>query len=516
MSADDVVAMTGRPPAIHVDGVSKRYGSLQALHEVSLSVALGEVRALMGLNGAGKSTLVKIISGVVIPDAGDIFVGGEQVHFRTPADAMNAGVSTVHQELSLVPGLTVADNIFLGQWPTRAGSVIDRRSLTTASQALLERVHSRATPGVRAGSLSIGEQQLVEIARAVGQDAKVLILDEPTSSLSAQEGDELITLVRKLAASGVAVIYISHRMDEIHRVADSATVLRDGRLVDTVEIQSTDTRSMFAMMTGRRQIDPGVLRAPAADAPVVLSVRGLTNAALKGISFDLARGELLGIAGVLGSGRTSLLEAIVGAQPSTGDVLVRGVDAGRRSVHRMRRHGIGLAPESRRTHGLAMSLPIGDNISMGCLPLVSVAGVVAPGKEGRMLRHVMQRLSVRWRLSDPPSTLSGGNQQRVVLGRWLANGATVLLLDEPTRGVDIQGKREIYDLLLGLSSAGISTIFATSEFEELYRLANRSLVLRHGELIADVDLRDVDEEELMLLAMGEGRPSTMARIEESS
>lgn len=504
------------PAAICVEGVGKRYGSLQALHEVSMSVAPGEVRALMGLNGAGKSTLVKIISGVVIPDSGTIRVAGGQVDFRTPADAMNSGVSTVHQELSLVPGLTVADNIFLGQWPTRLGSVVDRRELAAAARALLARVHSRATPGARAGSLSIGEQQLVEIARAVGRDAKVLILDEPTSSLSVQEGDELIALVRKLAASGVAVIYISHRMDEIHRVADSATVLRDGQLVDTVGIGATDTRSMFAMMTGRRQIDPGELPALASDAPVVLSVRGLTNAALQGISFDLAEGELLGVAGVLGSGRTSLLEAIAGAQPSTGDVVVRGVHTGRRSVARMRRHGLGLAPESRRTHGLAMSLPIGNNISMGCLPQVSVGGVMSSRKESKLLRHVMERLSVRWRLSDPPSTLSGGNQQRVVLGRWLANGARVLLLDEPTRGVDIQGKREIYDLLLELSAAGISTVFATSEFEELYRLANRSLVLRHGELIADVDLRDIDEQELMMLAMGEGRPSTMARAEESS
>jgi sugar transport system ATP-binding protein len=507
---------TETPAAISVEGLSKRYGSLQALHEVTMNVAPGEVRALMGLNGAGKSTLVKIISGVVIPDAGVIHVAGEQVDFRTPANAMDSGVSTVHQELSLVPGLTVADNIFLGQWPTRVCSVVDRRELTTAARGLLERVHSRALPGARAGTLSIGEQQLVEIARAVGRDSKVLILDEPTSSLSVQEGDELIALVRKLAASGVAVIYISHRMDEIHRVADSATVLRDGQLVETVDIGATDTRSMFAMMTGRRQIDPGELPALTPDAPVVLSVRGLTNTALKDVSFDLARGELLGVAGVLGSGRTSLLEAIVGAQPSTGEVLVRGVQTGRRSVARMRRHGIGLAPESRRTHGLAMSLSIGNNISMGCLPLVSVGGVVSTRKESTLLRHVMQRLSVRWWLSDPPSTLSGGNQQRVVLGRWLANGATVLLLDEPTRGVDIQGKREIYDLLHELSSAGISTVFATSEFEELYRLANRSLVLRHGELIADVDLRDIDEEELMMLAMGEGRPSTMARTEESS
>ncbi|MGE0215613.1 sugar ABC transporter ATP-binding protein [Mycolicibacterium sp.] len=516
MSGSDAGTMTGSHPAIRVEGLCKRYGSLQALRDVSMSVAPGEVRALMGLNGAGKSTLVKIISGVVAPDAGEIHVAGEQVHLRTPADAMNAGVSTVHQELSLVPGLTVADNIFLGQWPTKAGSVIDRRGLATASRALLDRVHSRALPGARVGSLSIGEQQLIEIARAIGQDAKVLILDEPTSSLSVQEGDELIALVRKLAATGVAVVYISHRMDEIHRVADSATVLRDGQLVDTVDLASTDTRSMFAMMTGRRQIDPGELPATDPEAPVVLSVRGLSNAALANISFDLTQGELLGVAGVLGSGRTSLLEAIVGAQPSTGDVIVRGVPTGRRSVARMRRHGIGLAPESRRTHGLAMSLPIGSNISMGSLPSISVAGVLSARRENRLLSHVMQRLSVRWRLADPPSTLSGGNQQRVVLGRWLANGATVLLLDEPTRGVDVQGKREIYDLLLELSAAGISTIFATSEFEELYRLATRSLVLRHGRLIADVDLRDIDEEELMMLAMGEHRPSAMARIEESS
>lgn len=500
--------------AIAVEGASKSFGSLQALHDVSIDVAPGEVRAMLGLNGAGKSTLVKIISGVLIPDSGTVRVADREVQFRTPGDAMDAGVATVHQELSLVPGLTVADNIFLGRWPTSGGSVVDRRNLTKASSALLELVHSKAKPGMRAGSLSIGEQQLVEIARAIGRDSQVLILDEPTSSLSAQEGDELIALVRKLAASGVAVIYISHRMDEIHRVADSATVLRDGQLVETVAMAETDTRSLFAMMTGRRQIDPGHAPRRTDDESVVLQVRNLTSNSLRGISFDLAEGEMLGVAGVLGSGRSSLLEAIVGAQPSTGDVVVRGVDPGRRTVARMRRQGIGLAPESRRTHGLAMSLPIGHNISMGCLPLVSVGGVISPGKESRLLHHVMERLHVRWRLSDPPSTLSGGNQQRIVLARWLANGATVLLMDEPTRGVDIQGKREIYDLLLELSEAGVSTIFATSEFEELYRLATRSLVLRHGELIADVDLRDVNEEELMLLAMGEGPESSPERTEE--
>lgn len=498
--------------AIAVEGLSKAYGSLQALSDVSLSVRPGEVRALLGLNGAGKSTLVKIISGAVIPDAGSVRAAGRVVDFASPADAMDAGVATVHQELSLVPGLTVADNIFLGRWPT-SGSMVDRRKLMSESAALLRRVHSRANPAMRADALSIGEQQLVEIARGVGRESKVLILDEPTSSLSVQEGDELIALVRKLALTGVAVIYISHRMDEIHRVADSATVLRDGKVVETIDIVATDSRSLFAMMTGRRQVDDGRATLRGARGPNVLEVRNLNNRALKGISFQLAEGELLGVAGVLGSGRTSLLEAIVGAQPSSGDVVVRGIDVRRRTVARMRQHGIGLAPESRRTHGLAMSLPIGDNISMGCLPLVSVGGVMSGGKEKKLLRHVMQRLQVQWSLGAAPSSLSGGNQQRVVLARWLANGATVLLLDEPTRGVDVQAKREIYDLLLELSSSGVSTIFATSEFEELYRLSSRSLVMRNGELIADVDLNEVDEEQLMLLAMGEGQPILTDRIE---
>ncbi|GAA5167988.1 MULTISPECIES: sugar ABC transporter ATP-binding protein [Amycolatopsis] len=493
----------GTLPAISVRGASKAYGSLQALRDVDLEVAPGEVRALLGLNGAGKSTLVKMLSGVVVPDAGVIRVAGAETVFRSPHHAMGCGVATVHQELSLVPGLSVADNVFLGRWPTRPGSVVDRRALQDAAKQVLERVHCSVAPATRTGKLSIGQQQLVEIARAVGRESRVLILDEPTSSLSAQEADDLIALVKRLAATGVAVIYISHRMDEIHCVADSATVLRDGQLVGTVAMAETTSRALFGMMTGHRQLEPGEAPARPVDSPVVLKVRGLRSDALRGISFDLREGELLGVAGVLGSGRTSLLEALAGARPSTGAVTVNGVSAERRTVGRMRRHGVGLAPENRRTHGLAMSLPIRSNILMGCLPLVSRAGVVSSGSGGRLLRQTMERLRVHWRLNDPPSTLSGGNQQRVVLGRWLANGATVLLLDEPTRGVDIRGKREIYDLLLELSASGVSTIFATSEFEELYRLATRSLVLRHGELVGDVDLRDTGEEQLMMLAMGE-------------
>ena len=499
--------MSGEPvPALAVEGLGKSYGTTRALHDVSLSIRPGEVRALLGLNGAGKSTLIKILSGVFGPDDGSITLAGAPTVLRSPHEAMAAGIATVHQELSIVPGLSVAENVFLGRWPTTAGTRIDRRALIRASRALLQLLHAPFSPLAKAGDLPIGSQQLVEIARAVGSEPHVLMLDEPTSSLSVAEADDLIALVRKLADAGVAVVYISHRMDEIHRVADSISVLRDGRLVGTMPVQGSDARSIFSMMTGERQVTAaGVPVGSAARRPTALEVRGLTNQEISDVSFDLAEGEILGVAGVLGSGRTSLLRALAGAAPSSGRVAVRGRPVGRRTVARMRRCGVGLAPEDRKAQGLAMELSIASNVTMGCLPLVSTWGVSSARKEKQVLAAVMRRFGVAWRVSDPPSSLSGGNQQRVVLGRWIANGARILLLDEPTRGVDVHAKGQLYDLLAELSGLGISTIFTTSEFEELYRLTTRSLVLRHGRVLADVDLGEVTEEELMVLAMGEGK-----------
>jgi sugar transport system ATP-binding protein len=405
----------------------------------------------------------------------------------------------------------VAENIFLGRWPTRPGTGLDRRRMIKEAGALLHRVGATASPYGTAGDLSIGDQQLVEIARALGSNPHVLMLDEPTSSLSVPEADKLIALVRRLAETGVAIVYISHRMDEIRRVADSVTVMRDGEHIRTVQLGGATTREIVAMMTGERPATGAAVArervappAAAAAGPAALSVKDLGNDHLEGISFDLRPGEILGVAGVLGAGRTSLLRALAGADHSTGTVSVHGRPTARRNLRAMQRRGIGLAPEDRKAEGLALTLSIRENISLGCLPKISRVGTMSGRREKALLSDVMGRLGVRWRTAAPPTTLSGGNQQRVVLGRWLANGARILLLDEPTRGVDVRAKREIYDLLGELSATGVSTVFATSEFDELYHVADRSLVLRRGRLVADVDLHEVDEEQLMLVAMGDG------------
>jgi sugar transport system ATP-binding protein len=497
--------------ALEVDALSKTFGTVRAVRSVGLRLRAGEIRAVLGLNGAGKSTLIKMLGGAVDPDEGTIAVGGNPVRFRSPADAMAQGIATVYQELTIVPGLSVAENIFLGRWPTRPGTGLDRRRMTREATALLHRVGATASPYATAGDLSIGDQQLVEIARALGANPHVLMLDEPTSSLSVPEADKLIALVRRLAETGVAIVYISHRMDEIRRVADSVTVMRDGALIDTVQVGSASTREIVTMMTGDRAaaaaagtVSVRERRELPTDAPAALSVQDLGNEHLDGISFDLRQGEILGVAGVLGAGRTSLLRALAGADPSSGTVFVHGEHVGRRHLAAMQRRGIGLAPEDRKAQGLALSLSIRENLTLGCLPAISTTGIMSTRKEKSTITAVMDRLGVRWRPAAPPTTLSGGNQQRVVLGRWLANGARILLLDEPTRGVDVRAKREIYALLTELAEQGVSTLFSTSEFDELYHVADRSLVLRRGRLVADVDLHEVDEEHLMLVAMGDG------------
>ncbi|GAA4690878.1 sugar ABC transporter ATP-binding protein [Pseudonocardia yuanmonensis] len=515
---DSAGADTAEPTervALEVEGLTKSFGAVRAVRAVDLRLRAGEIRAVLGLNGAGKSTLVKMLSGVVEPDAGAISIAGNPVRFRTPADAMAAGLSTVHQELTIVPGLSVAENIYLGRWPTRRGAGLDRRRMVKEAAGLLDRVGARASPQGMAGDLPIGDQQLVEIARAVGTRPHVLLLDEPTSSLSVPEADRLIALVRRLAESGVAIIYISHRMDEIRRVADSVSVMRDGSLIETVAVGTASTREIVAMMTGDRPTGPSLRRpATVAPAPVsaaatppdhaALSVRDLSTAHLHGIGFDLRRGEVLGVAGVLGAGRTSLLRALAGADPYSGTVTVRGQAVRRGGLRTMRRRGVGLAPEDRKSEGLALGLSIRENVAVGCLSRISRGGVVSRGRERAVLTEVMSRLGVHWRVDAPPTTLSGG-KPAARRARPLAGERRPR---PPARRADPRGRRpgETRDLRPALRAGRrrVSTIFCTSEFDELYHVASRALVLRRGRLVADADLTEIDEQQLMLVAMGEG------------
>lgn len=493
-------------PALAAEGLTKTYPGVRALSAVDLALRRGEVRALLGKNGAGKSTLVKVLSGAIRPDAGRVAIEGEVVRLTSTADARNAGIATVYQELSLVPELSVAENIMLGRWPTvgRKGiGGINRQTMRERAQEALAQLDVDLKPHRRVSALSVAERQVVEIAKALSFRPKVLILDEPTSSLPGHEVDVLLELVRRLAARGMAVVYVSHRMKEIPRVADSVTVLRDGRLVATLPVADTSTADIVKMMTGGSW-ERSSFAANAATDEVVLRVRHLTRPGkLHGVSFDLRRGEILGLAGLLGAGRTELLHAIFGLDPDVaGTVVVEGREQNARSPRQMIAAGVGLAPEDRKRDGLALGLSVAHNLVLSCFNRVARGPVLSATAERSLTRATVQRLAVKTpALTTPVGLLSGGNQQKVILGKWLNARSRILMLDEPTRGIDIEAKDQIYLLLRELAAEGLSVLIVSSEFEELFLVCDRLLVLNHGRVVGESAVSDTNLNDVMALAM---------------
>lgn len=492
--------------AIAASALVKFYPGVQALKGVDFTVAPGEVRALLGKNGAGKSTLVKILSGAASPDAGTLWVAGEAVSVFTPRQARALGVATVHQELSLVPELSVAENILLGRWDAhRRGLLIDRLSMQREAAAVLVEFGVPLDPTAKVSKLSIAQQQLVEIARGLSMKPRVLILDEPTSSLCASEVDMLLQMVSKLSERGVAVIYVSHRMDEIQRVAHSVSVLRDGQHVATVPIADAPTSEIVRLMTGEAQDAAQVTRVPRAPGPVALKVSGLsTIKKLKRIDLQLRQGEIVGLAGVLGSGRTELLRAIYGLDPiSEGRIEVLGKSIAHRTPQSMIRHGVGLAPEDRKKEGLVLDMGVAQNLVMSSLHKVVRRSMISRRRESKLAQQSAARMSVKLAsLADPVRSLSGGNQQKVVLGKCINADVKVFLLDEPTRGVDIAAKRHIYELLEELAAQGTAVLVASSELEELMLFCDRLLVMRDGSIVDEREVAGTHLNEVMATAMG--------------
>ncbi|MFE7392213.1 sugar ABC transporter ATP-binding protein [Streptomyces sp. NPDC057582] len=495
-------------PVLEVTNLSKAYGPVLALDDVSLRLERGEVRALLGKNGAGKSTLVKVISGAVRPDSGTIRVSGEAVRWSGPAAAQAGGISVVHQELSLVPGLSVAENICLGRWPRRAArALIDAKAVERTALRALQLVGEHIPPWREAGRLSLADQQLVEIAKGIVHDPQVLILDEPTSSLNAREADMLLALVRRLAAGGVSIIYVSHRMQEIPRVADSVTVMRDGAEVATMPIAQASPSRVAELITGDVQLSresrsTGVRRVTS--SPPLLSVRDFTMPhLLNGVSFDVHEGEVLGIAGLLGSGRSEILESIFGARHDVlGDVKLGGRKIARRSPSRMLSLGVGMSSEDRRNAGIVPMLSVFENMLLSARGRVLPKFWVRPAREQRMVAEQIEALGVA--TSTPQKAivnLSGGNQQKVVIGRLLASNLKVLLLDEPTRGVDLHAKQQLYALIRELARSGVAIVFVSSELEELAEVCDRVLVLRGGRIVDEVPGEDAAPEKLLALTM---------------
>ncbi|WP_292222261.1 sugar ABC transporter ATP-binding protein [Mesorhizobium sp.] len=510
-SGDDAAA-AGRPAVVlSAEHISKTFGGIAALVDVGFDLRRGEIHALMGENGAGKSTLMKILSGVYTDYDGTVNVDAHPIRFAGVRDAEHAGIAIIHQELNLVPELSVADNIFLGREKLIAGLIVDRKASSHAAGALLQRLGIELNPEARVGSLRVGEQQLVEIAKALSMSARILIMDEPTSALSPAECQRLFRIIRQLADSGVAIVYISHRIDEVMHLAGRVTVFRDGRHVLTEGMARLDENNIISAMVGRSLLASSQEeRGPS--GKVVLSVSGLSlskpdrhgwRTALDGVGFDLAEGEILGIGGLLGSGRTEILETIFGSSGGRagGEIRLDGMPVEIRSPRDARRLGIALVTEDRKTQGLHLQASITDNVALPLVGALARFGLRSLAGEQDLARHAVKALGIRCgTIEQPAGTLSGGNQQKVVIGKWLATRPRVLLLDEPTRGIDVGAKREIYDLIFKLARDGLAIAVISSELPELLHLSDRILVMADGRQTGILSRAQASEEAIMRLA----------------
>ncbi|QSR24924.1 sugar ABC transporter ATP-binding protein [Nocardioides aromaticivorans] len=492
-------------------GITKQFSSVRALDGIDLEVAAGEVHCLLGQNGAGKSTLIKILSASYQPDEGTIWWKGEEVRFGHPQAAIDAGVATIYQELDLVPGLTVAENVFLGHEISTVG--FSRRAATNRrAQEILARLgHGEISPTQLVGDLSPAGQQVVSMARALSHEVDLLILDEPSAVLDSGEVENLFRVIRALTAQGVAIVYISHRLEEIRQIGDRITVLKDGSTVATgLPAATTPTADLIKLMTGRsiEYVFPERSR-EAAPGEVVLEVSELSlDGVFDHVSFDVRAGEIVGLAGLVGSGRTEILEAVYGARrASSGTVTVDGRRVRRGAVHAAVAAGMGLAPEERKSQGLLLDQAVFANISVSSMKDFQRVGFIQRAREKAKAGELVASLDVRPRnISRHVRTMSGGNQQKVVVARWLLRGCRVLLLDEPSRGVDVGARAEIYKLIRSLADSGVAVVVVSSEVEEVLGLADRVLVIREGCVVHESASHEIDESRVLDLVM-EGTPA---------
>ena len=498
-------------PALAAVGVSKRFGVVRALDDVTLAVRSGEILALVGENGAGKSTLVRIFEGVYRPDQGALTAGGAPQAFRSPSDAHVLGIRVIHQEPDIVPDLSIAENLFLGDFRRIHGVFLDRADLARRTRGMLAEfgLEKDLGPWIRAGDLGPAQRQLMEIMRALRGGLRVLALDEPTSSLTEEEAQRLFRVVRRLRDDGVGIVYISHRMHEVRDLADRVAVLRDGRLVAERPTAEFPESEIVQAMVGRPIADL-YERGARRRGEAVLSVRGLATKRVSDVSFDVHAGEVVGLAGLVGAGRSELAEAIFGHDRMlAGSVAVRGRPIRLRSPADAIAAGIGFAPEDRKSQALLLLRSVKDNITLAVPDLISRFDFVDPGAERRIAAEFADRLRIRTPSLDAAvSNLSGGNQQKVVLGRWLARRPKVLILDEPTRGIDVGAKAEIYRLIAELAGEGMALLVISSEMPELLGMADRILVMAGGRLVAELDREAANEERILSLAMAENLTRT--------
>jgi ABC-type sugar transport system ATPase subunit len=497
MSQHDGAIDAPAAPVLAVEGLEKSFPGVRALAGVGFDVRAGEVHALLGENGAGKSTLIKIVSGVYRPDAGTVRVDGREVHFASPHEAQAAGIATVYQELLLFPDLTVAENVFLGHAPRTRWGGVDWPAMRAHAAEILASldIHDLdVTAPVR--SLSVANRQRVEIAKALSLDARVLIMDEPTAALTEADVARLFELVRRLKARGVGVVYISHRMAEIFALADRVTVLRDGQHVGTKAVRATSEPELIAMMVGRT-IDHLFPKGAARVGEPVLEVRNLVAPpVVKGVSLTVRAGEIVGLAGLIGSGRSELAQAIFGMAPTAaGEIRIAGRPVRIASASDAKRHGIAYVPEDRGTQGLVRPMTVRDNVSLAVLRKIAPRSFIDRRAEDELAQGAIRRFNIR--AYGPEQTvgkLSGGNQQKVVLGKWLATEPKLLIMDEPTRGIDVGAKAEIHRLMSELAAAGLAVLMISSELPEILGMSDRILVMREGRIVAELARGEADQE----------------------
>jgi ribose transport system ATP-binding protein len=516
---------------LELRGISKTFGAVQALDGVDFAVEAGRVHALVGENGAGKSTLIKIMTGAYRRDAGRMTLDGEPIDFRTPQEAQAHGVVAVYQEVNLLAYSTVAETLSLGREPTRFGlrfGFIDHRRMNAEAAALLRAIGLQVDPTVQVGTLPIALRQMVAIARGVSLGAKVLILDEPTSSLTPAEVALLFDLIRKLTAQGTGVVYVSHRLDELYTIGDSVTVLRDGRLVETRPLAGLDRLDLVCAMLGKRrdEVERGATafraaaaaagrrasdRAQTQPAPPLLEVRGArSSGVLTDVSLTVTRGEIVGLAGLLGSGRSETAHLLFGIAPlEGGEIRVDGAAAIIPSPRAAIARGFALLSEDRKRDGIVPDLSVRENLTLAALPLLSRFGIVSAARQRRVVERLMDQLRIKAASPDQPlGQLSGGNQQKVLLARWLCRDPRLLLLDEPTRGIDIGAKSEIQFLIAELAAQGLAVLMISSDLEELIEGSDRVVVLRDGRTVATLRRGQISEAAILSAIAARPSPSS--------
>jgi ABC-type sugar transport system ATPase subunit len=493
---------------LSIENVNKSFPGVQALYKINLQLDKGEVHAIVGENGAGKTTLMRILSGIIRMDSGNIVFDGKKIEFNSTREAQDSGISIIHQELNLPVNIGVHQNIFLGRIPTNKFGLVKWKQLYNQTRTILDKVGLKVRSDTIVKDLNVAEQQLVEIAKALSFNCKLIIMDEPTSALNKQEANNLFTIIKDLKNQGVTVIYISHRLDEIFSVSDRITVMRDGQIVSTVQTDKVTHEEIVEMMTGKslgNYYSSSGITADTGSNEILLEVKNLSQKKiLNDVSFKLYRGEILGIAGLLGSGRTELVKTIFGVNKKTnGEIILNRKRTEINQPLDAIKLGIAFLPEDRKSEGLLLNMNVGSNITLAILKALSFFGLIKKVEKEKITNTMVEALNIKTTGGKQlVRNLSGGNQQKVVIAKWIAMNPQVLLLDDPTRGVDVGAKKEIYGIIRNLARKGIGVLFISSEMPEVVGISDRILVMKDGKIIKELNKEEISEEKIMLLATG--------------